>query len=368
MSRSERNILSTRCARLALLTAGLLAAGSIHAQLNPQVMPSAGPLTKQTMARLLLTDVAREANRMVAVGDRGYIVYSDNDGETWVRAKAPAGMPLLNAVYFSDANTVWAVGHDSIILKSVDKGGEWTQAYASAKDLRPLMDILFTNANTGFAVGAYGAFYETTDAGKTWTSRKVIPAAPKPAAAPVSKPEGRGGRGAAALDVDDDLGKSADEDKHLNAIIKLGSDTLFIAGEAGTLLLSKDTGKTWTRITSPYKGSFFGAIQADDGAVLVLGLRGNVFRSADASLSAWTPVATDTKASMMGVVKLADGAIVLSGLSGTMLISRDNGKSFKPVVTDTIKPLAAAVPAGKNTLLVVGETGARTVALSAAKK
>jgi len=338
-------------------------AGAANAQMNATVMLATGPLTKQTMSRLLLTDVARSGNRTVAVGDRGYVVYSDDNGNSWSRAKTPAGLALLNGVYFSDANTVWAVGHDSVILKSTDQGKEWAQAYASAKDQSPLMDIIFNDANQGFAVGAYGTFLETTDAGKSWTARKVIPSAEKPAK-PIA-PAGRGNR-AKAADLDDDIGKSPDEDKHLNAIVALGAGKLFIAGEAGTLLLSNDAGKSWARVASPYKGSFFGAVQANDGSVLVLGLRGNVFRSPDASLKSWEVVATNTKASMMGATKLADGSIVLSGLSGTMLISRNNGKTFSALSSGTIRPLSAAVPGAANSLIVVGETGAREVSISVA--
>lgn len=342
-----------------LLASFALLAGVTFAQINQSVMPAVGPLTKQTMSRLLLTDVAREGKRIIAVGDRGYIVYSDNDGESWQRAKTPPGLALLNSVYFSDANTVWAVGHDSVILKSTDQGKEWTQVYASANDRRPLMDVLFVDATHGFAVGAYGAFLETLDAGKTWTSRKAIPAIAKPTP---SKAD-RGGRNA-RMEVEDEADTSVDDDKHLNAIIRLGQDKLFIAGEAGTMLLSNDNGKSWERVVSPYKGSYFGAILANDGSVLALGLRGNVFRAADSTLKAWTAVATNTKASMMSATKLTNGAIVLSGLSGTLLVSSDNGRTFAPLESGTIKPLAAAVQGKGATLLVVGETGARDVPLA----
>lgn len=348
---------------------GAMSAAS-WAQINPAVLPSAGPLSKQSTSRLLLTDVARSGNRLVAVGDRGYVIFSDNNGESWARAKSPANLPLLNGVYFSDANTAWAVGHDSVILKSTDQGKEWVQVHSSTKDPRALMDIVFTDANTGFAVGAYGAYYETTDAGKSWASRKLIEpvAVAKPAKA---QPAGRGGRGekpgkGPAMDFADDAEKSSDEDRHLNAIIKLADKRLFIAGEAGTLALSADNGKNWSRLASPYKGSFFGAVAADDGAVIIYGLRGNVYRSTDASLKAWKQIDTGTKASMMGATKLADGAVVLAGLSGTMLLSRDGGKSFAALASGTTKPLAAPVAGAANLLLVVGESGAREVPLVAA--
>lgn len=339
---------------LAIMLSGV--SQTAAAQVNPAVMPTSGPLTKQTMSRLLLTDAARSGNRIVAVGDRGYIVYSDSNGDTWERAKTPTGVALLTSVHFSDANTAWAVGHDSVILKSTDQGKEWTQSYAAPKDQRPLLDILFLDANTGFAVGAYGAFYETSDGGKTWASRKVIPPSPK-APAPKSV------RGK-AQDTGDDEGKGGDEDRHLNAIIKLASGKLLIVGEAGTLLTSADSGKTWTKLASPYKGSFFGAVESADGAVVIYGLRGNVFR-AEANLGNWTTIATNTKASMMNGTRLGDGTIALAGLSGTLLVSKDAGRTFTALNTGTIKPLSAAVQGGPNSLTVVGETGARDVLLSA---
>jgi photosystem II stability/assembly factor-like uncharacterized protein len=356
----------------------ILAIGSIaaignssgaHAQMNPAVMPATGPLTRQTMTRLLLTDSARIGNRVVAVGDRGYIVFSDSNGEKWERAATPPNVPLLSAVYFQDAKTGWAVGHDAVILKSVDEGKTWTQAFSAPADQKPLMDILFTDANNGFVVGAYGSFYETGDGGKTWTSRKLLET---PKAAPLPTPAmAKKGKAPAAAEPDDgDKGgdKGGEEDRHFNAIIKLGDNRLMIAGEAGMLLKSDDAGKTWNKIVSPYKGSFFGAIQAQDGSVLIYGLRGKIFRSADAALKGWTLIENKSVASIMGSTRLPDGTVVLSGLAGTVLISRDNGATFTPLPTGLTKGYAAPLLGAPNALLLVGEAGAREVMLSSAAK
>jgi photosystem II stability/assembly factor-like uncharacterized protein len=331
-----------------------LAVGA-HAQINPKVMPASGAMSKQAMSRLMLTDIARSGNRIVAVGDRGYVVYSDSNGETWSRAKTPAGVPLLTSVHFASGDTLWATGHDSMILKSVNNGQEWTQAYSSEKDKRPLMDVLFIDANVGYAVGAYGAFYETTDGGKTWAARKAISSPSKPPARKAGK---------ARAESFEDEPEKTDEDRHLNSIIKLSDGRLLIVGEAGTMMVSADAGKSWSRLNSPYKGSFFGAVQANNGAVIVYGLRGNVYRSTD-GMRSWSQLALGTKSSFMGSTKFADGAIVLAGLSGTLLISRDNGQSFTALNSGTIKPLSGAVFGGSNDVLVIGETGPRTVLLSA---
>ena len=340
-----------------------------YAQTNEAVMPASGPLTKQTMSRLLLTDAARIGNRVVAVGDRGYIVYSDSNGESWRRAKTPPGTPLLTAVFFLDAKIGWAVGHDSMILTSSDQGESWTKAFAAADEQKPLMDVTFVDANTGFAVGAYGAFYATTDGGKTWTSRKLLApskAATKAAApAPAPKKGKYESVGGAQL-AEADTGKGGDEDKHINAIINLGDKKLFVAGEAGMLAKSDDGGNTWMKIASPYKGSFFGAIQAQNGAIVIYGLRGKIFRSTDAQLTSWKPVENKSVASLMGSTRLPDGAIVLAGLSGTALISRDNGESFSPIATGFTKALAAPLLGAPSAVLLIGEAGVREVLISAA--
>jgi len=350
--------LAVAVAFVAAIGAGYSSA--VTAQFNPAVMPSTGPLSKQTMSRLLLTDSARIGNRVVAVGDRGYIVYSDSNGEKWERAQTPPKVPLLNAVFFSDPKTGWAVGHDSVILKSTDEAKSWTQVFSAAADQKPLMDILFIDANTGFAVGAYGSFYETHDAGKTWAARKLLetPKAPPPA---------KKGKAAPAMEADEG-GKGAEEDRHFNAIVKLGAKRLIIAGEAGMLLKSDDAGKTWAKITSPYKGSFFGAVQAQDGSVLIYGLRGKIFRSTDAALKDWKLVENKSVASIMGSTRLPDGAVVLSGLAGTVLISRDNGVTFSALPTGLTKGYASPLLGAPNALLLVGEAGAREVLLPTATK
>ena len=346
-----------------LITVG--AAFEAHAQINPAVMPASGPLSRQTMSRLLLTDATRFGNRVVAVGDRGYIVYSDNNGESWQRAKTPPGTPLLTAVFFLDAQTGWAVGHDSTILTSTDQGASWSKAFSAADEQKPLMDITFVDSNTGFAVGAYGAFYATSDGGKTWTARKLLEgtkAAPPKAAPKAAKYESVGSGKTNDVDAG---GKGGDEDKHINAIIKLGENKLFVAGEAGMLARSDDGGKTWVKITSPYKGSFFGAIQAQNGAVLIYGLRGRIYRSTDAALANWKQIANKTIASLMGSTRLPDGALVLAGLSGTVLISRDNGESFSLLPSGSTKALSAPLLGAPNALLLIGEAGVRDVLLTA---
>jgi photosystem II stability/assembly factor-like uncharacterized protein len=310
-----------------VLGAAALCCGIVFAApVEVDVLPAAGPLRATTMQRLLLVDAERLGNRVVAVGDRGYIVFTDDGGTRWNRAKSPAA-PLLTSVDFLDAQSGLAVGHDSVILKTADAGATWTQQFSAPAEQRPLLDVNYLTIDRAIAVGAYAAYYETTDGGKTWNARKVTT-----------------------------------EDKHFNAILELGEGRLLILGEAGTILGSDDNGATWKAMDSPYKGSLFGGLIANDGAVVAFGMRGRIYRSTDKG-GTWKQVDNPSVATLMGGEKMPDGSLVVAGAAGTALVSRDNGQSFQPIETGSTKAYAKALLAAPNTLLLLGEAGARTAPL-----
>ena len=48
----------------------------------------------------LLLDVAKAGSRLVAVGERGHILVSDDNGQTWQQKPVPVNQ-MFNAVHFS---------------------------------------------------------------------------------------------------------------------------------------------------------------------------------------------------------------------------------------------------------------------------
>lgn len=291
-----------------------------------EILPASGPLRATTMQRLLLVDAERLGNRIVAVGDRGYVVVSDDGGTAWKRAKAPAAA-LLTAIDFLDARSGLAVGHDAVILKTTDAGESWTQVFSAPAEQRPLLDVNYLTPERAIAVGAYAAFYETTDGGKSWNTRKIT-----------------------------------EEDKHFNAILELGEGRLLILGEAGTILASDDNGASWKPVASPYKGSLFGGVVANDGAVVAFGMRGRIYRSTDKGRT-WKQVDNPSVATLMGGEKMADGTLIIGGAAGTALVSRDNGQTFQPLDTGSSKAYAKALLGAPNTVLLMGEAGVRAAPL-----
>lgn len=272
-----------------------------------------------TTPRQLLLDTAQAGTRLLAVGERGRILISNNRGQSWQMATAP-GEATLTAVYFHDDLHGWAVGHDAVILRTEDAGATWTLVYQAPQERRPLLDVWFENREHGFAVGAYGLALETRDGGRAWQPR-TLPAG----------------------------------DMHLNAIAGGTDGRIYVVGEAGTLLRSNDAGRSWQNLISPYRGSFFGVLRLPDGNPLIFGLRGKAFRSADGG-NRWLPVATHGEASLQGGSVLADGHVLLVGNDGTLLVSADQGRQFTRR-RHSLHQAFAAVTASGESLILVGEQG-----------
>src|SRR5215469_14097420 len=74
----------------------------------------------------LILGVAHAGPRLVAVGARGMVLLSDDDGTSWRQAKTVPVRSTLTAVSFIDSKSGWAVGHDGAILATNDGGETWT--------------------------------------------------------------------------------------------------------------------------------------------------------------------------------------------------------------------------------------------------
>lgn len=274
-------------------------------------------------ANLLLLDGALVGADVIAVGERGAIRRSADQGRTWEACASPARATLTGISFATLAapRLGWAVGHDATILATTDAGRTWTLQYRGENLQDSFLDVLALDAQRVIAVGAYGLCLTTNNGGATWTRRKVL-----------------------------------DDELHLNRITRGGTGTIYLAGERGTLLRSEDSGATWTAMPVPYTGSFYGILPVDRGVLLAYGLRGNVFRSTDDGRS-WQAVASPVSALLASAVRLKSGAIVLAGQARTLLVSREPStlvSASQPPSTSIAELLE--LPDGQ--VLALGEAGA----------
>ncbi len=278
-------------------------------------------VTAPHAARALLLDGARVDDRLIVVGSRGHILVSDDEAESWRLASSPA-RAMLTAIHMHDARLGWAVGHDAIILRTVDGGDTWQRVHHAPEEERPLLDVLFFDAKNGLATGAYGYLLSTDDGGETWVTGTV-----------------------------------GEDDYHMNAVTS-AAGVLYAGAEAGIAYRSDDGGASWRSLEPPYSGSWFGAIALDASTVILAGLRGRMYRSDDGG-SSWTRIPTGTKASLTSILRVGPEKIIVTGLDGVLLESRDGGRSASLQRLPDRAGVSGALPLSDGGLLLIGEFGVR---------
>ena len=334
----------------------------------------------------MLLDIAAAGDRLVAVGERGHILYSEDNGDSWIQAQVPSSA-MLTRVFFISPELGWAVGHDGNVLVSQNGGVNWelqrdglaaqaqiNEARAGAAKQRletlskkvknapeeeqaelsealeeaahdldkarealdepvyaqPLMDVWFANAEQGWASGAYGTLLRTQNGGRQWDdwSRKV--------------------------DNPDEL--------HLNGVIGDPDGNLYLASEWGTVFRSLTQGESWEPLETGYDGSFFGVVASPaSGSVFAYGLLGTVYRSTDQGES-WEPLTSGARASLFGALATAQGALLFVGQGSTAVLSRDDGDSFTPLVQPSRAGFYGIAERGDGRYVVAGDGGSRVLA------
>ncbi len=321
---------------------------------NPQDVPA---VASEQAARSPLLAVTRAGTRIVAVGLRGHIVYSDDAGKTWKQAVVPVSSDLL-AVSFPSPQLGWAVGHGGVVLHSTDGGATWARQLegrqaaaiairhyeaqqgsnpaaqvllkrerdlAAAGGTQAFLDVHFENDSTGYVVGTFNRIYRTDDAGKTWTPWMECTDNPN--------------------------------ELHFYAV-RGGADGLYLAGEQGMVWRFDTATRRFVPIPTPYKGTLFGLVTDGAGNLLVFGMRGSLFRSHDQGKS-WSRIATTSSAGITAGTALPGGGIVLVNQAGGIELSRDQGLSFSALRAAKPMPYFGVAVLDKQRIGLVGAEGVR---------
>lgn len=336
-------------------------------------------------ASSMLLDIAAAGDRLVAVGERGHILYSDDQGASWTQAEVPTSL-MLTRVFFISPDVGWAVGHDGNILHTQDGGVHWdvqrdgitdqarineqragrakkqvealrtrlqTAVDEERKELEleledaesvldnarealdapvyapPLMDVWFANDTLGWASGAYGTLLHTSNGGRQWDdwSHKV--------------------------DNPDEL--------HLNGVAGAPDGSAYLASEWG-IVFRTSNGESWEPLETGYEGSFFGMeVNPASGTVFAYGLRGTVYRSTDGGAT-WKALQAKAQASLFGAYADEDGMVIFVGQGGTATLTRDDGESFTSLNQHTQAGLHGVAPVGNGRYMVAGDGGSRELA------
>jgi photosystem II stability/assembly factor-like uncharacterized protein len=318
--------------------------------------------TSALASQSLLLSVTRAGQRLVAVGQRGHIVFSDDQGHSWKQATVPLSTDLT-AVYFVNTTLGWAVGHDGVVLHSRDAGNTWVkqldgrqvnallvadlehkltqqpdarlqrlltevQRYSAEGPNKPFLDVWFTDENHGYVVGAFNLIFHTNDGGRHWKSW---------------------------FDRTENANFS-----HLNTIRGVGGK-VYVAGERGLFLRLEPERQHFVAQATGYSGSFF-AMAVAPASLLLFGMRGNAYSSNDQGLS-WKKIDMHEQSGLSGATVLDDGRIVAVSQAGQVHVSRDQGATFSTVPGIQPMGFSAVSPAGAQQIALAGTQGVRVQAL-----
>lgn len=307
-------------------------------------------ISSERATKAFLLTVARAGQRLVAAGERGIVLLSDDNGISWRQAQVPVSV-TLTSVRFVDEQNGWITGHSGVLLNTTDGGETWSKRLdgfevakivldaesakgaaadpallADAKRLeadgpdKPLLDVCFLSQQLGYVVGAYGLFLRTDDGGRTWSPWQTR----------LQNLQGR----------------------HLTRIAQLNG-VLYLVGEQGVAYLSTDGGVTFMDLKSPYRGTFFGVVALSSNDVIIYGLRGNAFRVGRHS-EEWTRFSSPTPVSFTASARLTSGETIIASQTGDLLHSAEDGSSLVPFQAPIHTLTAAMAEADDGTLIVAG--------------
>lgn len=357
-----------------ILLSGIASSVSAQGQFDLLQIPAR---TSAIANKSIITNITKHQDQVITVGERGHIL-SWTDMGNWQQQSVPVSLTLTGITVLKDG-TRFAVGHDSVILKSDPQSDVWFKVFDgyeltklkityikkniaamqnqldeltdedeiaelqfSIEDLgfnledaqvelgdgpnKPLLAITASDTNQLFAVGAYGTMLTSTDLGNTWQL------------------------------ID---GQIENPDQfHLNSIVTADNGFMYIVGENGIGFSSIDNGQSWQTMSLPYDGSLFGITTKQDSLV-AFGLQGNFMVSNDNGLS-WEASNIGSSASLLGGVIADDMTASLVGHSGIIVRFNVNDISNFSLHRHPSSAVFSSVLIRENSLVLAGQFGMTT--------
>lgn len=234
-----------------------------------------------------LYSIVAIGGNLYTCGKNGSYYFSANNGSNW-ESHGAGGSTSNNKLFFYDASNGFMVTTDGRILKTSDKGSNWSQ---TAQFSGNLSDIRMLSATKGFAVGGGDRIYETND-GTNWSH-----------------------------------GTLARPDVALTGLYMLNDKQGFACGENGAVFRTNDGFKSVVLMTDTLalKGTLLHDVLAlNDSSVWAVGQKGFILRSTSANSMSVVDTAFLGE-ELTSVSKLNSSSIAVCGYSGSVYKITDAG-------------------------------------------
>ncbi len=378
---TDKIMLHRRTVLSSILGAGFGAALAVPAWADvpqyPQLVDAAIKVRSFTGVYFIAGAVA--GPRVLAGGEQGVIIYSDDAGQSWTQAQVPVSA-AITAIGFASPLVGWATGAFGVILKTVDGGKTWakqldgiaeialmntaTQAFVASQPAptaaqqasgtpsaadhaahraevlsgqgpdKPLLSLLPVSETEVFAFGAYRFAEHSTDGGATWADW--------------------------SMNIDDRVAQN------IYGAAAIGG-AYYLTSETGLIFRSTDAGQTFQQLAQPGgtgAATLFGIMDTGTGGILAFGVAGSMYLSTDQGKT-WNAPQFSGTSNVNAVISLVNGNLLIAGDSGGGLwMSRDKGNSFTLMTRNPVMGINALVPLGGLKFLILSSVGAFPVDLA----
>lgn len=279
--------------------------------------------------KAVMLDLETNNTNVFAVGERGIILRSADEGASWEQLDSPVDV-TLTGISFSSEKEGWIVGHESTILHSVDGGATWAINRYKPEEEKFYMSVNFVSPQLGYVLGTDGELWVTEDSGKTWEVK--------------------------ILSVEEWY------QNHLFAIEKLGK-TALVAAERGGVFYSEDGLTDWQAIPSPYEGSFFGVNKLAKQFV-TFGMSGNLYLVDSDSLE-WEKIDTETDQFLLDSAASSNAKnLLVVGRGGIILVLNESGQLVKKIENKSRVDYTSVAIQGDNAYLSSMSGGIERISIS----
>ena len=226
-----------------------------------------------------------------AVGNQGTVLQTTNGGKSWLLKRW--GSFRFNDIHMLDRNTGFLAADNGSILHTDDGGKNWD--VLEWEGVVNNFQYIGFYGKTGIITGSGGIILRTDDSGKTWNIEKIAEARKK------------------------------ERPVNLNSVFFINRDIIWLAGDEGILLKSRNGGKSWK--TVKFKEINYNDIHFfNQNEGIAAGTRGTLISTRDGGEN-WTMAELPTYRINRLLVK--NNRLWAIGDSGLVMVSHDNGKSWK---------------------------------------
>lgn len=203
-----------------------------------------------------LRTMMQSGNHLVVAGNGGAILYSVDDGKTWVKSFSAPNVTFFDFATLPDGRLL-AIGTNGIHEASSDNGLTWSPfSFGITQNVYNVDMKKTSSSNSGYLVGASGMFYRYASATGNWESVSLG------ITTDLYGTEDRGDGTGWIVGADGVIYKilysgtsrveiESGTNETLRSIRFVSSTHGFVVGSMGTLLKTTDGGATWSPISLP---------------------------------------------------------------------------------------------------------------------